>query len=214
MGDRCFFYARCKIKKYDDLIKKYSLLYRVPAPLIKAMVRKESNGDPDAESSAGAIGLMQILPRTANPWLLSKADLYEPAKNIGFGVFYVRLQFNHFSEIPDPVERWKFALASYNGGRGYVNRALQLARKFEDRTIDQAGDWQVWTFAKEFLKRKQCTVFGRRPDWRQIVDYVYTVITWSNVAADTLLLAEGPKMELRLEDSPGPRRGGIRCRNK
>ena len=200
---------RCKIKQYDELIKKYSLLYRVPAELIKAMVRKESAFVPDAVSSAGAIGLMQIMPRTANDFGLKKADLFDPAKNISFGAFYVRKQFDNFPEIPDQVERWKFALASYNGGRGYVNRALQLARKAEGRTIDQAGDWQVWVFAKEFLKSRKCRVFGRRPDWRQVVDYVCTVISWANMT-DPQVPGEKYKLDLRLEDSPGPRRGGFK----
>jgi len=176
--------------KYDKIIRKYSLLYNVPAPLIKAMIRKESNWNPLAVSHCGAIGLMQIMPTTARHWHIRKADLFDADKNIGFGVFYIRFQYDHFPEIPDPIERWKFALASYNGGRGYVNRALQLARKAEGKKIKEDGEWQNWTFTKEFLKPKECKVFGRKPDWKQIINYVYVIIIWANTAADSLVHPE------------------------
>ncbi len=57
-----------------------------------------------------------------------KDELYIPEKNLRAGIAYLYRQYYRFPEIPDPVERVKFALASYNGGRGYINAALSLAR--------------------------------------------------------------------------------------
>ena len=73
-------------------------------------------------------------------------------------------------EIPDPVERVKFALASYNGGRGYINAALSLARR-------SSGPWREWNYAKAFLVHPGCRVDGKRPDHGQIIGYVDRIWT-------------------------------------
>jgi len=77
----------------------------------------------------------------------------------------LKQQYDHFPEIPAREERLKFALASYNGGRGYINRAIALARK-ED------APWQTWEGVKRHLESDDCAVSGKRPDYRQIIAYV------------------------------------------
>jgi len=133
--------------------------------LIKCQIRQESAFNPQAVSPCGAIGLLQIMPATGQSLGVSRMMLFDPAENIRAGITYLKHQCERFPEIPDYRERLKFALASYNGGRGYINRAIALARK-ED------APWQTWEGVKNYLAAADCTVGGKHPDHRQIVTYV------------------------------------------
>jgi len=166
--------------RFDPLIKKYSEKYNLPWPLVKAQVWAESSFNPDALSPCGAKGLMQLMPATAEELLTgdrrrATGDLFDPELNIELGVRYDRVQFDHFPEIPKIEERYKFMLASYNCGRGYVNQALRLARMAEfgfQPLAARPGRWQTWDFTKPFLAVPGCVVNGRRPDFEQVWDYV------------------------------------------
>lgn len=148
--------------------------------LIKAQVAQESSFDPNAKSPCGALGLLQLMPATARQvFELSESDLLVPEQNLDAGIEYLRIQFMHFFEIPDRAERLKFALASYNAGRGYVNKALELAYLSETGTPMPAGHkgaapgkWQTWNFTKTFFKHPDCVVAGKHPDWKQVTEYV------------------------------------------
>ena len=114
---------------YDSLIQKVTadIWPGIDWQLIKCQVNQESSFNPRAVSSCGAIGLLQLLPATAEELGFTKDELYIPEKNLRAGITYLYRQYYRFPEIPNPVERVKFALASYNGGRGYINAALSLA---------------------------------------------------------------------------------------
>ena len=133
--------------------------------LIKCQMRQESAFNPRVVSSCGAIGLMQIMPATGQSLGVSKDKLFIPEENIKAGIIYLKRQYDRFPEIPDYRERLKFALASYNGGRGYINQAVALARK-ED------APWQTWAGVKLYLAKKDCAIGGKHPDHRQIIAYV------------------------------------------
>lgn len=133
--------------------------------LIKCQIRQESAFKPRAVSSCGAIGLMQIMPATGQYLGISRERLFDPETNLSTGINYLKQQYEHFPEIPDHRERIKFSLASYNGGRGYINRAIALARK-ED------APWQTWDGVKQYLESDDCSVSGKHPDHRQIINYV------------------------------------------
>jgi len=154
--------------QYDEIIKD-AIAKHFPALLtdlgadawlyIKAQVWQESRFNPNAKSPCGAQGLMQLMPgefEIANP--------FDPAENVNVGVAYLAEQYAHFPEIPDCTERLKFALASYNGGRGYVNAAEHLAKQRIN------FDWQQWVNTREYLKT--CVCNGRTPDWKQMWGYV------------------------------------------
>ncbi|MFA6411805.1 MAG: transglycosylase SLT domain-containing protein [Syntrophales bacterium] len=144
--------------------------------LIKCQVRQESAFNPKAVSSCGAIGLMQIMPATGQYLGVSRDKLFDPETNLKTGITYLKRQYDRFPEIPDHRERLKFALASYNGGRGYINRAIALARK-ED------APWQAWDGAKYYLASVNCTVGGKHPDHCQIINYVDSI--WVDYAEET-----------------------------
>lgn len=158
---------------YDSLIQKVTaeIWPGIDWQLIKCQVNQESSFNPRAVSSCGAIGLLQLLPATAEELGFIKDELYIPEKNLRVGITYLYRQYYRFPEIPNPVERIKFALASYNGGRGYINAALSLARK-------SSGPWREWNYTKAFLAHPTCRVDGKRPDYGQIIGYVDRI--WSS----------------------------------
>ena|GEM_PF-55546 len=159
--------AIAKTDIYDSLIQKVTaeIWPEIDWHLIKCQVGQESSFNPRAVSSCGAIGLLQLLPETARELGFMKDELYIPEKNLRAGITYLYRQYYRFPEIPNPVERVKFALASYNGGRGYINAALSLARK-------SSGPWREWNYTKAFLAHPACRVDGHHPDHGQIIGYV------------------------------------------
>jgi len=169
---------------FDDIIK-FALALEWPEfplgevrglELIRAQMQAESSFDPKAKSKCGACGLMQLMPATFEDIWRGRAgtgDIWLPEHNIRAGIAYDRQQYEHFPEIPEVVERVKFSLAAYNGGRGYVNKALDLARRAEGcENSSQAGRWQLWESAKTYLAVEGCVVGGKRPDYRQMWNYV------------------------------------------
>jgi len=152
--------------------------------LIKCQMRQESAFNPRAVSPCGAIGLLQIMPATGESLGLTKNMLFIPEENIKAGIIYLKRQYDRFPEIPDYRERLKFALASYNGGRGYINQAVALARK-ED------APWQTWEGVKPYLAKKDCMISGKHPDHRQIIAYVARI--WADYSRLIAPIAEGDK---------------------
>jgi soluble lytic murein transglycosylase-like protein len=77
--------------KYSAIIVKYAKQYDVPVELARAVVRVESNFNPNARGSAGEIGLMQIKPATAKMmgYAGSKKGLFDPDTNIKYGMKYL-----------------------------------------------------------------------------------------------------------------------------
>ena len=106
----------------------------VDLALVLAVIQKESSFDPKTHSSAGAKGLMQLMPATAK-WLGLKdtSKLYTPAVNIKYGVKYLKYLWNEFAEVESgDISRAelgqkasRMAIAAYNAGQGNV-------RKYDD----------------------------------------------------------------------------------
>lgn len=99
-----------------------------------AQGKAESNLDPYAVSTAGAMGIMQIMPATGRDLGLSKEDLLIPEKNIDGGIRYMKKMVAFWeSKILDPTERLYFALGSYNAGFGNIYKAYKTAnlKRFE-----------------------------------------------------------------------------------
>ena len=124
-------------QKYTDSVTAYSAQYGVDATLVYAVIRTESSFDPDAESSVGARGLMQIMPDTLE-WLcyrmgedVSFDALSEPDTAIRFGTFFLHLLMQEFGDE-------RTALAAYHAGRGSVLQWLDNAEFSSDgKTLDR-----------------------------------------------------------------------------
>ncbi len=114
-------------EKYSEYVEKYAEKYQVDPYLVYAVIKTESNFQPDAKSEDNALGLMQITSDTFD-WISSKLDkadrgevhedLYDPEMNIRYGTFFLSYLLNEFEE-------WEVALAAYNAGRGITNQWLQ-----------------------------------------------------------------------------------------
>jgi soluble lytic murein transglycosylase-like protein len=97
---------------YGDLIARLAEERGVDPGLIRAVVRVESGFRPDATSSKGAKGLMQLMPRTARQYGLT--DPYEPEANLAAGIAHLKGLLDRF-DLPE-------ALAAYNAGAAVVVR--------------------------------------------------------------------------------------------
>ena len=93
---------------FHPIILQAASQYEVEPSLIKAIIMAESGYNPSAISKKGAIGLMQLMPRTAEA--LGVIDIFDPEHNINAGVKYFRQLLAKFD---DNVE---LALAAYNAG--------------------------------------------------------------------------------------------------
>ena len=111
---------------YPEIISAASEEFDVPQYIIYATIKVESDFDPNAVSSAGAIGLMQMMPSTFE-WLtsdehlgenLSTKKLDDPTVSIRYGTYYLSYLYKKFDY------NWDTAFAAYNGGEGNVAKWL------------------------------------------------------------------------------------------
>lgn len=114
-----------KISAYDELIKKAADTLGWDWRLLASQVYQESKFNPESSSWAGAEGLMQIMPKTANAYGIT--DRSDPEQSLAAATKYLLTVWKRFDEIPDSVQRIKFALAAYNCGYGHVKDAQHLA---------------------------------------------------------------------------------------
>ena len=117
------------ISHYDALFQQHAPRIRWDWRLLAAQCYQESCFDPQAKSWAGACGLMQIMPATAEHLGLPRSEIYNPEQNIAAAVRYIAELQQSFGDIPNPTERTKFVLAAYNGGGFHIRDAMALARK-------------------------------------------------------------------------------------
>lgn len=145
-----------EISPYDNIIKQKSNLVGIDWRLTAAIIYQESGFDPTATSWAGAFGLMQVMPESADLFQIYDYDL--PDKNIEVGVRLLKwLDDNFRQEVPDSLERLKFVLAAYNVGLGHVKDAQRLASKYHKIPI-------VWTNNVDyFLLNKSASKYYRDP---------------------------------------------------
>ena len=116
--------------EYQDLIASAAAEYELPKELLCAVIWCESRFQPDAQSPAGAKGLMQLTPETFGEvlWRLDlpeDTDIFSPEQNIHCGTFYLKRLYNLYGD-------WETALAAYNAGMGNVNAWLADPRYSAD----------------------------------------------------------------------------------
>lgn len=99
---------------FDGMIDQAAAMFNIPAKLIKSVIQKESNFNPNAVSHAGASGLMQLMPSTARG--LGVKNVFDPADNIIGGAKYLRQMLDRYDN------NIELALAAYNAGPGNVDK--------------------------------------------------------------------------------------------
>ena len=126
--------------KWRDRIRRASRRHGVAEALLAAVLKAESNFNPDAVSPKGALGVMQIMPATGEK--LGLRNFFDPEENLDAGAAYLASLLRAF---PSP----ELALAAYNAGpdavrrhgglppyeetRSYVTRVLTLFNRYSDR---------------------------------------------------------------------------------
>jgi len=123
--------GRPEPSSYDDMIERVAVRHGVPAALIKAVVKTESNFQRHAVSSKGAQGLMQLMPATAAD--LGVEDAFSAEQNVRGGTRYLRAMIDRYGD-------WKQALAAYNAGPGAVDQyggipPYQETREYVERVL-------------------------------------------------------------------------------
>jgi soluble lytic murein transglycosylase len=122
---------------YQDIIREQAAQKHLDPALIAAVIYAETKFDARS-SSAGALGLMQIMPQTAQflarrsgATNFSVADLGTPAVNIAYGSYYLRYLLDRYGGSQ------MLALAAYNGGEANVDRWVAAARERGHRLSDR-----------------------------------------------------------------------------
>jgi peptidoglycan lytic transglycosylase len=119
-------YARIRYPlHYETIVRSHARNYGLEPALLAAVIYQESRFRSDARSSSGAIGLMQLLPTTAQGIALRTGgtrfrieDLYDPDINVRYGSWYLRHLLRKYGDEPT-------ALAAYNAGQDNVDRWLR-----------------------------------------------------------------------------------------
>ena len=111
--------------RYEHIVRGHASNYDLDPALVAAVIYQESKFRADARSESGAIGLMQLLPDTAEGIALRTGgsrfqvdDLYDPEVNVRYGCWYLRNLLQKYRVLEK-------ALAAYNGGQGNVDRGVQ-----------------------------------------------------------------------------------------
>ena len=151
-----------RFNSYSDMFRKFAGDYDLDWLALISQGYQESGLDQSVKSSAGAIGIMQLLPSTAKSPEVNIADIHLAKKNIQAGSKYMRFLIDNYFNDPkmDPTARFDFALAAYNAG---PNRIQRLRKKAASLGYD-ANKW----FGH--VERVVLRAVGRQP-----VDYVANI---------------------------------------
>ena len=139
----------CVAEIVADNCEKYSL----DKNLVFAVIKCESNFNPNVKSSAGACGVMQLMPETASfiaaKVRISEYDLFSPYDNIALGCAYLRYLSDRFSDE-------KTVIAAYNAGEGRITEWLNNGRFSSDgSTLDNIPIRETERYVRRVLLYKR-----------------------------------------------------------
>ncbi len=131
-------YSAGQRERFDSLIKKAAARYGLDFALVKAIVRVESNFNPQAVSDAGAIGLMQLMPSAIKDFRITNP--YDPHANIMAGTRYLsslmekfesnlRLSLAAYNAGPEAVKRYK-GIPPYKETKNYVDKVMRCYSRY------------------------------------------------------------------------------------
>ena len=147
-----------RLSPYDDMVKREAAKHGLDWPLIVAQMYQESRFKRKARSRAGAVGLMQLLPRTAREFGVTKRR--DPEQSIRAGTAYLAWLHNRFEPELTVKNRIWFALAAYNAGFGHVRDARTLAGELgldPNRWFDNVEDAMLLLAKRRYYRK---SVYG------------------------------------------------------
>jgi membrane-bound lytic murein transglycosylase F len=147
------------ISPYDPLFKKHAAKLGWDWRLLASLAYQESHFKNTEISWAGALGLMGIMPGTAETLRIPLQELTDPDVSIRAGVEVLRVFRQGLTEITDTLELIKFTLAAYNAGVGHVYDARRLAEKYGKNPMlwdDNVADFILLKREPEYYNDPVC----------------------------------------------------------
>jgi hypothetical protein len=149
--------------RLDKIVREAAERHRVDPALVKAVISTESGWNPQAVSRKGAVGLMQLIPETAQRY--GGGNLYDPAQNVEAGTTYLRALLDRYNGDIDK------SLAAYNAGEHLVDRiggvpAIPETRRYVQKVTDayfrpgSGRDLSIWN-PRRIQVRKEVGPNGR-----------------------------------------------------
>lgn len=155
-----------RARKFRPQVEASATRFAISRNLIYAIMKVESDFNPFAVSSAMAIGLMQVVQKTAGSdvyrllhgkaGIPSRDTLFQPTTNITYGTAYLHLLDARFlGGITDPVSREYCVIAGYNGGAGAVLKTFDSNRKRAPKKINGLSPAQVYQTLRNNLPHSE-----------------------------------------------------------
>lgn len=149
---RCSPYT--KVYEYRDMVRQCADEADVPVYTVLAMIRVESNFDPDAQSGAGAMGIMQVMPKTAE-WCCGlmgiayeEERLFDPQYNTAIGCHYLRYLLD---KLP-----FDWAIVAYNAGEGKVYEWIRQGLRPDEVPYKESREYlaKVSAWQKKYTDKR------------------------------------------------------------
>lgn len=137
-----------RLHRYDGLILEAAALYQMPVPLIRAVIKVESDYDPRVVSAMNARGLMQLMPEVMSD--MGVSDAHDPRENILGGTRLLRILANRYDGDlvltiagyhagMGAMEKYEGQVPPYQNTRKYVRMVLREYYRFRDLEKGQAA---------------------------------------------------------------------------
>lgn len=144
------YHASVSDQELEGAVAQYSQEYHLSTALLMAVIKAESDFNPTVVSKAGAVGLMQLIPETANRH--GVLDVYDARENIGGGAKHLRYLLDRFHG------NVQLALAAYNAGERNVDRYRQIPPFKETRDYVK----KVLGFYRDYLTSQSARPIGQQ----------------------------------------------------
>lgn len=136
-----------RVLHYEGHVREYAARSALDPALVSAVIAVESRGRPRARSPRGAVGLMQLMPATAEEVAGRRVDRTDPETSIGLGTRYLARMIRTHRDKPRAEE---LGLAAYNAGPGNVARWL---REDPSRAERDPREWVPFKETRDYLRR-------------------------------------------------------------
>ena len=186
-------FQKGQISRYDAYFQEAYQETGVDWLLLAAQAYHESRFYPEKVSWAGAVGLMQLMPRTARA--MGVNDIYDPEQNIFAGARYMKRLYMIYSDADSEEDRIRMSLAAYNAGIGHLANARRLA-------VELGGSSTSWQDVAGALSKLEQPAYYQKEGYsfvrgRTVCRYVADVLHRYEIFAD-LINSETPPIDSTL----------------